>query len=131
MHARGSRLIERCQDAIKPTSIDRPAIEHLSRGQKVARLIDLAIKRCRDCDKENQLKNSTDRLGIERCRDCLKTIFQKWKNTNMNAISMQLNQGSNQHFKFSKSSLNNNFKHIDPKNTHTHTLNKSNQFYIS
>ena len=41
--------------------------------------------------------------------------------------SKQLNQGSNQHFKLSKSSLNNNFKHIDPKNTytHTHTLNKS------
>ena len=45
--------------------------------------------------------------------------------------SMQLNQGSNQHFKLSKTSLNNNFKHKDPKNTHTHTLNKSNQFYIS
>ena len=24
-----------------------------------------------------------------------------------------------------------NFEHKDPKNTHTHTLNKSNQFYIS
>ena len=47
--------------------------------------------------------------------------------------SMQLNQGSKQHFKLSKSSLNNKFKHKDPKNTHTHThtLNKSNQFYIS
>ena len=44
---------------------------------------------------------------------------------------MQLNQGSKQQFKLSKSSLNNNFKHVDPKNTHTHTLNKTNQFYIS
>ena len=44
--------------------------------------------------------------------------------------SMQLNQGSNKHFELSKSSLNNNFKHKDPKNTYTHTLNKSNQFYI-
>ena len=43
--------------------------------------------------------------------------------------NMQPNQGSKQHFKFSKSSLNNNSKHIDPKNAHTH--NKSNQFYIS
>ena len=45
---------------------------------------------------------------------------------------MQLNQGSNQHFKLSKSSLNKNFKHKEPKHTHTHThtLNKSNQFYI-
>ena len=46
---------------------------------------------------------------------------------------MQLNQGSKKQFKLSKSSINNNFKHIDPKNTHTHTHthNKSNQFYIS
>ena len=45
--------------------------------------------------------------------------------------NMQLNQGSKQHFELSKSSLNKKTdKHIDPK-THTHTLNKSNQFYIS
>ena len=44
--------------------------------------------------------------------------------------NIQLNQGTKQHFELSKSSLNNkNVKHIDPK-THTHTLNKSNQFYI-
>ena len=41
---------------------------------------------------------------------------------------MLLNQGSNQHFKLSKTSLKKkNDKHLDPK--HTHTLNKSNQFY--
>ena len=35
---------------------------------------------------------------------------------------MQLNQGSKQQFKLSKSSVNNNFKHIDPKTqTHIHT----------
>ena len=45
--------------------------------------------------------------------------------------SMLLKQRSKQHFKLSKSSLNNkNDKYLDPK-THTHTLNKSNQFYIS
>ena len=51
----------------------------------------------------------------------------------MKAISMLLKQRSKQHFKLSKSSLNKkNVKHIDPKtHTHTHTLNKSNQFYIS
>ena len=44
--------------------------------------------------------------------------------------SMLLDQESKQQFKLSKSSLNKiNVKHIDPK--HTHTLNKSNQFYIS
>ena len=64
-----SQWIERCRDTIeqKPTSIDRPAIEHLSRGQKVARSIDLAIKRCRDCDKK-QLKSSIEKLGVKRCR---------------------------------------------------------------
>ena len=40
--------------------------------------------------------------------------------------SMQLNQGSNQHIKFSKSSLNNNFKHIDPKNKHIHKTSQTN-----
>ena len=44
--------------------------------------------------------------------------------------SMLYNQRSKQHFKLSESSLNKkNVKHIDPK--HTHTLNTSNQFYIS
>ena len=43
--------------------------------------------------------------------------------------SMQLNQRSNQNFKFSKTSLNNkNDGHLDPN--HTHTLNKFNKFYI-
>ena len=44
--------------------------------------------------------------------------------------SMQLNQGSKQHFEHGKTSLNKKYKHFDPK-THTHTLNKSKQFYIS
>ena len=43
---------------------------------------------------------------------------------------MLLNQRSKQHFKLLKTFLNKkNVKHLDPK--HTHTLNKSNQFYIS
>ena len=47
--------------------------------------------------------------------------------------SMLLNQRSKQNFKFLKTSLNaKNVKHIDPKtHTHTHTLNKSNQFYTN
>ena len=45
--------------------------------------------------------------------------------------TMLLKHKPKQDFKLSKSSLNNkNVKHNDPK-THTHTLNKSNQFYIS
>ena len=70
-------------------------------------------------------------LGIKRCQDCLKTVFQERENIYMNQSNMQLNQGSKQNFELSKSSLNHKIvKHIDPKNTHTHTLNKSNQFYI-
>ena len=42
--------------------------------------------------------------------------------------NMLLNQSSKQHFKLSKKfSHEKNVKHLDPK----HTLNKSNQFYIS
>ena len=45
--------------------------------------------------------------------------------------NMQHNQESKQHFYLLKTSLNKKkFKHFDPK-THTHTLNKSNQFYIT
>ena len=44
--------------------------------------------------------------------------------------NMLLNQRSKQNIKLSKTSLiKKNVKHLDPK--HTHTLNKSNQFYIS
>ena len=39
----------------------------MSRGQKFALSIDLAIERCRDCDKK-QLKSSTDNPGVERCQ---------------------------------------------------------------
>ena len=60
--------IERCQDAIEHTSMDRTAIEKLSRRQELSRLIHLVIDRCRDCDKK-QLKSSTDKPGIERCRE--------------------------------------------------------------
>ena len=44
---------------------------------------------------------------------------------------MQLNRGSNQHFKLSKTSLNKKILSTMIPKTHTHTLNKSNQFYIS
>ena len=48
-------------------------------------------------------------------------------------LSMLLNQRSKQHFKLKNISQQENVKHLDPKHTHTHahTLNKSNQFYIS
>ena len=49
----------------------------------------------------------------------------------MNAIKHATQPKIQQHFKLSKTSLNmKNVKYINPK-AHTHTLNKSNQFYIS
>ena len=100
--------------------------------EKLSRLIHLAIERGRDCNKK-QLKSSIGKLGIERCRGAvevtLKQFFKKRKTQIWMQSNMLLNQRSNQYFKLSKTSLNTkNVKHIDPK---THTLNKSNQFYIS
>ena len=37
----------------KPTSMNRTAIKHLSRGQKVPRWIENLLRSYRDCDKEN------------------------------------------------------------------------------
>ena len=53
-----------------------------------------------------------------------------WKTQTWMQSNMQLNQWSNQHIKLSKTSLKWKFKHMDLQK-HTHTLNKSNQFYIS
>ena len=47
------------------------AIEELSRGQKVARSINLANERYRDCDKK-KLKSSIDSLAVERCQAAIK-----------------------------------------------------------
>ena len=60
-------------------------------------------------------------------RDCLKTVFQEEKNIDMNAIKHETQPMIQTTFL----TLNQKIKHIDPKNKHTHTLNKSNQFYIS
>ena len=51
--------------------MDREAVEKLLRGYKVSRLIDLAIERCRDCDKK-QLKSSIEKPGVKRCRGAIK-----------------------------------------------------------
>ena len=49
------------------SSLSVTSYRELSRGRKVARLIDLTIERCRDCDKK-KLKSSIDSLAVERCR---------------------------------------------------------------
>ena len=70
------------------------------------------------------------------CREAVELeeneFFKERKNTEMNATSKLLKHRSNQHVKLSKISLkkNKNAKHSWSK-THTHTLNKSNQFFIS
>ena len=132
---RVSQSIKRCREYIrkKPTSMDWETIEHLSRRQELSRSIHLAIERCWDCDK-NQLKSSTNKPGVKRYQGSIEVALKhkKGKTYIWMQSSMQLNQGSKQHFKLSKSSLKKNVKHFDPKtHIHTHTLNKSNQFYIS
>ena len=63
-----ARSIQRCRGGVKPICCELSrAIEELSRGQKVSRSIDLAIKRYRDCDKK-KLKSLIDSLAVERCR---------------------------------------------------------------
>ena len=74
MHARGSRSIERCWDAIERISTNREVIEKLSRDQELSQLIHLAVKRCRDCDKK-QFKSSTDKLSVEELSRLLKNSF--------------------------------------------------------
>ena len=76
-------------------------------------------------------RSSTDNKVSKRRRASFsKSFFEKRKTLTLMQSNMQLNQWSNQHVKLSKSSLNKNFKHMDLQKE-THTLNKSNQFYIS
>ena len=47
----------------KKSLMDQRGIEELLRGQELSRSIHLAIKRCRDCDK-NQMRISIDKPGV-------------------------------------------------------------------
>ena len=73
--AMDDKIKERCKtcekNACKRISMDQEAVEKLSRGYKVSRSIDLAIERCRDCDKK-QLKSSIEKPGVKRCRGTIK-----------------------------------------------------------
>ena len=51
----------------KLLSLSIASYRELLRGQKVARQIDLAIERYRDCDKK-KLKSSINSLAVKRCR---------------------------------------------------------------
>ena len=60
-----------------------------------------------------------------------KEFSRREKHIKMNATSKLLNQRYNPHVKLSKH-LSTYMQSVDKsKNTHTYTLNKSNQFYIS
>ena len=75
----------------KPTSMDRTAIKHLSRRQKVPRWIENLSRSYRYCDKESTKRldrQPTCREVSSSCRDCLKTVFQEEKNIDMNAIKL-------------------------------------------
>ena len=97
----------------------------LDRSTNYRGSIEIAIRKSLEVRQIARCQGSVEEVSSQ----LLKKYFEKRKMQTLMQSSTQLNQGSNQQFKLSKSSLNNNFKHIDPKNTHT--LNKSNQFYIS
>ena len=81
------------------------------------------MKKLKELDRQLAIKEVSSQL--------FKIVFREEKNTDMNAIQHATQPMIQTPYKLSKTSLNNNFKHKDPKNTHTHTLNKSNQFYFS
>ena len=68
---------------------------------------------------KNFLDRSTRCWGVELAFKII--FFEKRKTQTWMQSSMQLNQWSKHHINLSKSSFNSNFKHMDPKHTHTHT----------
>jgi len=115
----GSRI---CWEAIETNSQKfrwiEIALTSVEKGRSKISINSLAVERCRK--------------AVEMCKNSFskKRKIQKWIQS-----SMLLNQRSKQHFTLSKTSLNKKKKmlRIKIQNTHTHahTLNKSNQFYIS
>ena len=65
------------------------------------------------------------------CRDYLKTVFQEEKNTDMNAIKHATKPKIETTFEALKIISQQEKCLAHRSKTHTHTLNKSNQFYIS
>ena len=150
MHARGSLADQEAVELLSSKS--QPWwIENLSTGQKVSRWIKNLLRSYRDkvqkvrwieialTSVETRRKKGLIDSNLSRiCREVVelslkKKCFQrKEKHIEMNATSKLLKQGSNQHIKLLKDiSQQNNARHLRSKNTHAHTLNKSNQFYIS
>ena len=115
----------------KRSSINPPAIEKLSRVQEHSWSIHQLLRICRDCDKKKNL----EARQIARCQRGVELAF---KNSFLRREKHR--HECNQAHKPTKDPISNlnSQNHLSttilstviPK-THTHTLNKSNQFYIS
>ena len=116
------------------SSIDPAGVKELSRRQELSRSIHQVSRRCRDCVK----KNAWEAWQIARYWGGVETAFQNSfsrcekhryeYNPTYNSTNDPINT------KISQNSLS--IQKIfwaqgSPKHTHTHMLNKSNQFYIS
>ena len=77
------------------------------------------MKKLKELNRQQGIKEVSSQL--------LKAVFREVKNTDMNAIQHATQPMIQTPYK----SLKSNFKHMDPKNTHTHTQKKSNRFYFS
>ena len=109
------------------------AIENLSSIQKISRWVKVAIESYQECDKK-RLKGLNRQHNYQKVsrsyQDCLKTVFQRReKHRYKYNKACYTNQDPNNILSSQNRLSTKNVKHMDPK--HTHTLNKSNQFYIS
>ena len=110
----------------------------VSRGAKPS-VKDLAVDRYRCQASIEVQKHQTQEMRLDRSTRCrggveeaFKTVFGEEKNTDMNVIMHATQPMIQTPYYLSKSSLNNILSTWIPKTyTHTHTLNNSNQFYIS
>ena len=109
------------------SSIDPPAVEELLRRQELSRSIHQVLRRCRDCVKKNAWEArqiATYRGGVEPVFQNSFSRCEKHRyecNPTYNSTNDPINTKISQSKKF--------WAQGSPK--HTHTLNKSNQFYIS
>ena len=131
-------------NACKRVSTDREAVKDVSARHKVSRWIEKRLKSCRDKVQksrwieialtfvETRRKRGSIKVNLLRiCREAVeleeKRFFKEEKHIKMNATRKLLKQGSNQHIKLLKTSINKkNAKHLRSKHTHTHTTSLPN-----
>ena len=114
------------------SSIDPPSVEELSKRQELSRSIHQVSMRCRDCVKKKKTWEARQKArywgGVEPVFQNNFSRGEKHRyecNPTYNSTNDPINTKISQSKKY--------FGHKDLQNTHTHThtLNKSNQFYIS